>query len=65
MPRKKIEYKTEFNIVHVPLPPEMIEARKASLLLLLDWIHEERKKEEEEQKQKCPKQDEGGILNET
>ncbi len=29
------------KVTYVPLPPKMVEARKASLLLLLQWIKED------------------------
>ena len=31
----------EFKVAYEPLPPKMVEARKASLLLLLQWIKED------------------------
>lgn len=40
---KKLDIKAEFKIVKVPLPPEMVEARRASLLMLLKWFQEARK----------------------
>ena len=36
-----MKLQTNFKIVYVPLPPEMIEIRRASLLLLLQWIKED------------------------
>ena len=36
-----MKLRTDFKIVYVPLPPEMIEIRRASLLLLLQWIKED------------------------
>jgi len=35
-----MKLQTNFKIVYVPLPPEMKEIRRASLLLLLQWIKE-------------------------
>ena len=42
---KKVDLKVDFKIVRVPLPVSMVEARRASLLLLLDWFEEERRKD--------------------
>ena len=36
-----MKLRTDFKIVYVPLPPEMIEIRRAGLLLLLQWIKED------------------------
>ena len=36
-----MKLQTNFKIVYVPLPPEMIEIRRAGLLLLLQWIKED------------------------
>lgn len=38
---KRADLKVEFKVVYVPLPPHMEEARRASLLLLLQWIKED------------------------
>jgi hypothetical protein len=44
---KRVELVTQFKAAYVPLPPEMVEARRASLLLLLQWVDEEIKNERE------------------
>jgi hypothetical protein len=57
-----------FKVAYVPLPPEMVEARKASLLLLLQWIKEdlilnpEGGKEEYIKEPSSPARDEGVLL---
>ncbi len=38
---KRIKLVTEFKAVYIPLPPEMVEARRAGLLLLLQWIKDD------------------------
>ena len=38
---KRAELNVEVKVVYVPLPPEMVEARRASLLMLLQWIRED------------------------
>ena len=38
---KRAELNVEIKIVYVPLPPEMVEVRRASLLMLLKWIRED------------------------
>ena len=37
---KRVALVIDFKAVYIPLPPEMAEARRASLLLLLQWIKE-------------------------
>jgi hypothetical protein len=39
---KRVKLVSEFKVVYVPLPLRMVEARRASLLLLLRWIREAR-----------------------
>ena len=42
MTAKKKIIKTEFKEVYIPLPPAMVEIRRAGLLLLLQWIKDDR-----------------------
>ncbi|MCC6568925.1 MAG: hypothetical protein IT315_06785 [Anaerolineales bacterium] len=42
---KKIALDAKFKIVKVPLPPEKLEAWKAAMMLLLEWIREAAGKE--------------------
>lgn len=37
---KRVELKANFKIARVPLPSSMIEARRASFLMLIEWIEE-------------------------
>ena len=52
----KIKYETNFKIAFVPVPPDMVEARRASIRMLLEWIlenialHPNLPKKEEEKK---------------
>jgi hypothetical protein len=38
---KREELETNFEAAYIPLPSEMVEARRASLLLLLEWVRED------------------------
>ena len=38
---KRVALHADFKVEYVPLSPEMVEVRRASLLLLLRWIRED------------------------
>ena len=40
MSRRAVEVETHFDVQTIPLPSEMVSARRASLMLLLEWLME-------------------------
>lgn len=50
---KKIALDSKFKIVTVPLPPEKVDAWKAAMRMLLDWIREEANNDADQSKTKC------------
>ena len=38
---KRVELEACFKVAYIPLPPEMEEARRASLMMLLEWVRED------------------------